>query len=94
VWLHNIRIAQEIGANKLDTMTTQLQDAMVRWLSRGHKVSASTLGLASLIVLQDSKHPRKASTVSPTQEARHQDVTFKKQPASDTRHYLFPLEGS
>jgi len=35
-WLHNIRIAREIGANKLDTMTTQLRDDMARWLGRGH----------------------------------------------------------
>jgi len=35
-WLHNIRIAREIGANELVTMTTQLRDDMARWLSRGH----------------------------------------------------------
>jgi len=35
-WLHDIRIAREVGANELDTTTTQLRDAMARWLNRGH----------------------------------------------------------
>jgi len=35
-WLHDIRIARKIGVYELDTTMTQLRDAMVRWLSRGH----------------------------------------------------------
>jgi len=35
-WLHNIRIAREIGENELDTTTTQLREDMARWLGRGH----------------------------------------------------------
>jgi len=35
-WLHNIRIAREIGANELDSTLTQLRNTMARWLGRGH----------------------------------------------------------
>jgi len=35
-WLHNIRIAWEIGVNELDTTTSQLREDVARWLGRGH----------------------------------------------------------